>query len=81
MDARDFRPIIEATYLTTDNAWRYRAILRYFYIQHEKLRHYLYPEEIYGQLKQNPYFTEYQEEQLQADLKQLCEWKNIIPRE
>ena len=81
MDARDFRPIIEATYLTTDNAWRYRAILRYFYIQHEKLRHYLYPEEIYGQLKQNPYFTEYQEEQLQADLKQLCEWKNIIPRQ
>lgn len=81
MDARDLRPIIEATYLTTDNAWRYRAILHYFYTQHEKLRHYLYPEEIYSHLKQDPYFVQYQEDQLQADLKQLSDWKNIIPRQ
>jgi len=81
LEAKDLRPITEATYLTTDNAWRYRAILRYFYIQHEKLRHYLYPEELYSYLKQEPYFAQYKEEQLQADLKQLADWKNIIPRQ
>ncbi len=81
LDARDLRPITEVSYLTTENAWRYRAILRYFYTQHERLRHYLYPEEIFSHLKQNPYFAQYQEEQLQADLKQLSEWKNLIPRQ
>lgn len=81
MDERDLRPITEAAYLTTENAWRYRAILRYFYTQHEKLRHYLYPEEIYSHLRQNPYFEQYTEDQLQTDLKQLSEWKNIIPRQ
>jgi len=81
VDERELRPITEATYLTTENAWRYRAILSYFYTQHEKLRHYLYPEDIYNYLKQNSYFTQYSEEQLQTDLKQLSDWKNIIPRQ
>ncbi|QDR79938.1 TIGR02677 family protein [Sporomusa termitida] len=81
MEARDLRPITEVAYLTTENAWRYRSILRYFYTQHEKLRHYLYPEELYSHLKQNPYFDQYTVEQLQSDLKQLSDWKNIIPRQ
>lgn len=76
-----YRPISEVTYLTTDNAWRYRAILRYFYQQHERLRHYLFPEEVYEYLKQNPYFEDYSEEKLQQDLNQLVEWKNLIPRQ
>jgi uncharacterized protein (TIGR02677 family) len=78
---KELKPIVEASYLTTTNAWRYRSILRFFYNQHERLRHYLFPEEIYDYLKQSSYFQEYTEEQLQQDLNQLVEWKNIIPRQ
>jgi len=69
MDDIRLRTISEATYLTTDNAWRYRSILHYFYVEHEKLRQYLFPEDIYGHLKESPYFKEYTEEQLHGDLK------------
>jgi len=81
MNQKLLKPIAEVTYLTTDNAWRYRSILRYFYLQHERLHHYLFPEEIYQHLKQTPFFQEYTEEQLQGDLNQLVQWKNIIPRQ
>ena len=56
MDEKLFQPIEEVNYLTAGNVWRYRAILRYFYIQHERLRHYLFPEEILDYLKQSPFF-------------------------
>lgn len=81
MDDTRLRTISEATYLTTDNAWRYRAILHYFYVEHEKLRQYLFPEDVYRHLKDSAYFREYTEEQLHGDLKQLVEWKNLIPRQ
>jgi len=81
MNERDLRPIVETSYLNRENTWRYRAILRYCYVQHERLHHYVYPEEIYRHLKASPYFDNYSEEQLQQDLKQLVEWKNLIPRQ
>ncbi|MTI82679.1 MAG: TIGR02677 family protein [Firmicutes bacterium] len=81
MNDKLLRPITEASYLTTGNAWRYRSILRYFYIQHERLRHYLFPDEVQEYLSQNPHFRDYTEEQLQQDLSQLVEWKNLIPRQ
>ncbi len=81
MDEKLFRQIIEVNYLTTENAWRYRAILRFFYLQHEKLRYYLLPEEVYSYLQSNPHFSDYTLEQLQQDLAQLVEWKNLIPRQ
>lgn len=81
MDGKLFQQLIEVNYLTTENAWRYRAILRYFYIQHERLRHYLFPEEVYDYLKQSQYFSNYTMEQLQQDLSQLVEWKNLVPRQ
>lgn len=81
MDDKIMRPITEATYLTTGNAWRYRSILRYFYMQHERLRYYLFPDEVLEFLRQSPHFKDYSEEQLQQDLNQLVEWKNLIPRQ
>jgi len=75
------KPIPEVTYLNTDNTWRYRAILRYFYKQHERLRHYLFPEEVYRHLKQFDIFREYTEDMLQSDLQQLVTWGNLIPRQ
>ena len=81
MDEQLLKPIFEVSYLTAGNAWRYRAILRYFYDQHERLRHYLFPEEVLEHLRQSPYFHDYSEDQLQQDLNQLVEWKNLIPRQ
>jgi uncharacterized protein (TIGR02677 family) len=81
MNEQDLRPIIEVSYLNRENTWRYRAILQYCFAQHERLHHYVYPEEIYQYLKISPPFGEYSEEQLQQDLKQLVDWKNLIPRQ
>ena len=81
MDEKLFRKIVEVNYLTTENAWRYRAILRFFYLQHEKLRYYLLPEEVLIYLQSDPHFSDYTLEQLQQDLAQLVEWKNLIPRQ
>jgi len=81
VDDKLLKPIIEASYLTAANAWRYRAILRFFYIQHESMRHQLFPGEILEHLRQSPHFQDYNEEQLQQDLNQLVEWKNIIARQ
>jgi uncharacterized protein (TIGR02677 family) len=81
MDEKLLKPIPEVTYLTTGNSWRYRSILRYFYAQYERLRHYLFPEEVLEFLNQSIHFLDYTEEQLQQDLNQLVEWKNLIPRQ
>ncbi|MTI94350.1 MAG: TIGR02677 family protein [Firmicutes bacterium] len=81
MDDKRLNPIIETSYLTASNAWRYRMILRYFFIQHESMRHFILPGEIHAYLRDIPHFADYSEEQLQQDLQQLTEWKNIIARQ
>lgn len=81
MDTSWLKPITEAKYLVVDNAYRYRAILRYFYTQHERMRQYLFPEEVYAFLKQFDEFQDYTEEELQQDLEQLVKWRNLIARQ
>lgn len=76
-----FKRVKEATYLTTEKAWCYRAILRYFYIQHERMREFLFPEEIYGYVMQFPEFKDYTEEALHLDLDALVKWGNLIARQ
>lgn len=67
----------EAIYLATEKSDKYRAILRYFYIQHERLREFLFPEEVYAYLKQSPYFEHYELEELHGDLAALVKWGNL----
>lgn len=81
MDEKRLKAIPETAYLSAENVWRYRGILNYFYVQHEKMRQYLFPEEVYQYLRQAGAFSDYTEDQLQQDLKQLVEWKNLIPRQ
>lgn len=76
-----FKKVIEASYLTVDKAWSYRAILRYFYIQHERMREFLFPEEVYEHLKSLQGFDDYTEDQLHQDLDQLVRWNNLIARQ
>lgn len=81
MDSQTYHKIPETTYLNTDNAGRYRAILRYFYIQHERMRHFLYPEDVYKAIKGMQGFEEYTIEQLQQDLDALVRWGNLRTRQ
>ena len=64
----------EAKYLNVDNTDRYRQIMRLFYLKYEKLKYWLYQEEVYEELKEDAYFREYTPEQCQQDLAALTAW-------
>lgn len=81
MDLANFKRVLEASYLTVDKAWSYRAILRYFFIQHERMREFLFPEEVLDHLQTLTEFKDYTEEQLHLDLDQLVRWNNVIARQ
>lgn len=72
------KQLTEARYLNADNVDRYRCIMRIFYENYEKLRYWMYQEEIYGEMVQDPYFKDYRPEQCQQDLTMLTEWKNLV---
>lgn len=71
------KPLKEAKYLNVDNTDRYRPILRLFYLNYEKLKYWMYLEEVYEELKEDDYFSEYTIEQCQQDLSVLVSWGNL----
>ncbi len=71
------RPLTEAKYLNADNVSRYRCIMRIFFEHYEKLKYWLYQEEVYEEMIQDPFFVDYRMEQCQQDLMMLTEWKNL----
>ena len=68
------KPMTEAKYLNVDNTDRYRPIIRLFYLKYEKLKYWLYQEEVYEELKEDAYFREYTPEQGQQDLAAVTAW-------
>ncbi|MCD8118860.1 MAG: TIGR02677 family protein [Lachnospiraceae bacterium] len=72
------RPVTETKYLNADNVDRYRCIMRIFYENYGKLRYWLYQEDVYAQMIQDPYFADYRMDQCQQDLAMLTEWKNLV---
>ena len=62
------KPVLEAKYLNVENTDRYRPIIRLFYLKYEKLKYWLYQEEVFEELKEDPYFADYTMEQCQQDL-------------
>ncbi|TYP57869.1 TIGR02677 family protein [Thermosediminibacter litoriperuensis] len=72
------KPLDEARYLTADNASRYRVIMRYFYEQHQRLRYFLYKEDVFNYLKKVEAFFDYTMEKCEQDLNTLVQWKNLI---
>lgn len=72
------KPLTEVRYLNADNVDRYRSIMRIFYENYEKLKYWMYQEEVYAEMIQDPYFAEYRIEQCQQDLTALTEWKNLV---
>lgn len=75
------KAVIEASYLTAQSAAQYRTILRYFYLQHEKMRDFITPEEVLQHLCTIPQFADYEEEQLHQQLTQLVKWNNLTARQ
>lgn len=78
-NAKLTRPIQEAKYLATENSWRYRPIMRLFYQEYQRLRYWLYKEEIFAELRPHSEFAGYTLEQCQMDLEALVEWGNLAP--
>lgn len=72
------KPMLEAKYLNVENTDRYRPIIRLFYLKYEKLKYWMYQEEVYEELKEDPYFFEYTPEQCQQDLSALTSWGNLV---
>ena len=62
------KALTEAKYLNADNVGRYRCIMRIFFENYEKLHYWLYQEEIYDQMKADPFFADYRLEQCQPTL-------------
>ena len=72
------KPVVEAKYLNVDNTDRYRSIIRLFYLKYEKLKYWLYQEEVFEELKEDTYFAGYTIEQCKQDLNTLTEWGNLL---
>ncbi|PLT29626.1 TIGR02677 family protein [Peribacillus deserti] len=81
MSLYTMKKVIEASYLTAEKAWSYRTILRFFFGEHERMRDFITPEEIYQFVRTIPEFHAYSEEQLHLDLAQLVKWNNLIARQ
>jgi uncharacterized protein (TIGR02677 family) len=79
MGAKLTKPLQEVKYLATENTWRYRPIMRFFYYKYEQLQYWLYKEEVYTELKKHPEFAAYTIDECQQDLDTLVQWKNLIP--
>lgn len=71
--------IEETSYLSTMNSPQYRKIMRFFYLEYEKMHFQLYKEDVLELLKAEPEFVSYTMDQLKLDLEALVKWKNLTP--
>ena len=71
------KPVREAKYLDVETTDRYRSIAHSFYLNYEKLKYWMYQEEVYEELIEDPYFIGYTYEQCQQDLETLTKWGNL----
>lgn len=71
------KQVSEVKYLAVENSYRYRVIMRYFYEQHEKYTHWLYKEDVYGEMIRHDIYQGYTMEQCMSDLEMLKEWQSL----
>ena len=50
------KPLTEVKYLNADNVSRYRCIMRIFFENYEKLKYWLYQEDVYEEMIKDPFF-------------------------
>ena len=73
------KPVNETKYLSAENCYRYRPILRYFFDQYEKINYWMYKEEVHAELIKHEAFREYTIDQCRQDLDTLVAWGNLVP--
>lgn len=71
------KQISETKYLSTENSYRYRPIMRCFYHHYERLEYWLYKEDVYDELKNNSIFDGYTLEECERDLETLVSWLSL----
>ena len=71
--------IPQTRYLSAETYVSYRAIMRTFYLEYQKMHYQLDKDTILSLLHKDSLFVTYTVEQLIADLDQLVKWKNLIP--
>jgi len=77
LEARYFESISQTKYLSAENYVNYRAIMRIFYQEHQKMHYQLDKQTIMGELCRDRLFFAYNDQQLSQDLDQLIRWKNL----
>ncbi|WP_028043558.1 TIGR02677 family protein [Candidatus Stoquefichus massiliensis] len=71
------KPIYEVNYLRAENVDRYRMIIRYFYLEYEKIHNWLHKEDVYEEIHKIEGYENYTLEQCQQDLQMLVNWGNL----
>ncbi|WP_217594133.1 TIGR02677 family protein [Cohnella sp. GbtcB17] len=74
------RAVPELSYLTATNVARYRVIMRFVYVEYQRLRYWLRPEEIYEGAKSSGVLENYTLEMCMSDLESLKGWGNLASR-
>lgn len=72
------KPIMETSYLTAENAYRYRAIIRIMFQNYEKIQYWVYPGEVYNEIKKDERFSNYTFDECKRDFQALENWQNVI---
>lgn len=72
------KPITETAYLTAENVRRYRTILRYFFLEYERIHYWLDQDEVWEEMRSHLEFSDYTIEQCKQDLDALVNWKNLM---
>lgn len=73
------KPVNETKYLSAENCYRYRPILRHFFDQYEKINYWMYKEEVHAELTKHEAFQDYTIDQCRQDLDTLVSWGNLVP--
>ena len=74
------RSVPELSYLTATNVARYRAIMKFMYMEYKRLHYWLRPEEIYEGVRAWNVLEGYTLEQCMSDLESLKGWGNLASR-
>jgi uncharacterized protein (TIGR02677 family) len=77
---QSLRKVPELSYVNAENVARYRAIMRFFYQEYQRLRYWMKPAEVYEGVRLLGVLQGYTLEQCHADLDKLVEWKNLTVR-
>ncbi|MDD3335274.1 MAG: TIGR02677 family protein [Eubacteriales bacterium] len=79
MAQQDLESISQTKYLSAENYIQYRAIMRVFFQEHQKMHYQLDKKALMPLLHQFSQLQAYTEETLNSDLDQLVAWKNLTP--